>query len=58
MTWILCTFAGITLTALIIGFWRKPVEENIPADSTTTTTQTDDNGTLTPSAVATAAQAQ
>ncbi|WP_028862639.1 PTS fructose transporter subunit IIC [Psychromonas aquimarina] len=26
VTWILCTFAGITLTALIIGFWRKPVE--------------------------------
>ncbi|MGF1699501.1 fructose-specific PTS transporter subunit EIIC [Photobacterium makurazakiensis] len=26
VTWILCTFAGITLTALIIGLWRKPIE--------------------------------
>ncbi len=25
LTWILCTLAGITTTALIIGFWRKPV---------------------------------
>lgn len=29
ITWILCVFAGILVTALIIGFWRKPVvEEN------------------------------
>ncbi|MGN5139634.1 PTS fructose transporter subunit IIC [Aeromonas sp. 164P] len=27
VTWILCTMSGITLTALIIGFWRKPVTE-------------------------------
>ncbi|MEF2509373.1 PTS fructose transporter subunit IIB [Vibrio mimicus] len=25
VTWILCTFAGITVTALIIGLWRKPI---------------------------------
>ncbi|MDF2152851.1 fructose-specific PTS transporter subunit EIIC [Vibrio sp. CAU 1672] len=25
VTWILCTMSGITLTALIIGLWRKPV---------------------------------
>ena len=28
VTWILCTLAGILVTALIIGFWRKPVPEN------------------------------
>lgn len=28
ITWILCTSAGIVVTALIIGFWRKPVPEN------------------------------
>ena len=28
LTWILCTFAGIVVTALIIGFWRKPVAQN------------------------------
>ena len=29
ITWILCVLAGIVVTALIIGFWRKPVvEEN------------------------------
>ncbi|WP_194192105.1 fructose-specific PTS transporter subunit EIIC [Clostridium chrysemydis] len=28
ITWILCTSAGILVTALIIGFWRKPVPEN------------------------------
>lgn len=27
ITWILCIFAGILVTALIIGFWRKPVCE-------------------------------
>ena len=27
ITWILCIFAGILVTALIIGFWRKPVSE-------------------------------
>lgn len=27
VTWILCVFAGILVTALIIGFWRKPVVE-------------------------------
>lgn len=27
LTWIVCTLAGISLTALIIGFWRKPVVE-------------------------------
>lgn len=25
VTWIACTFAGILTTALIIGFWRKPI---------------------------------
>lgn len=28
LTWILCTFAGILVTALIIGFWRKPVVQD------------------------------
>lgn len=27
ITWILCIFAGILVTALIIGFWRKTVSE-------------------------------
>lgn len=27
VTWILCVSAGIVVTALIIGFWRKPVSE-------------------------------
>lgn len=27
ITWILCIFAGILVTALIIGFWRKPISE-------------------------------
>ncbi|MGL4108395.1 fructose-specific PTS transporter subunit EIIC [Clostridium sp. LP20] len=27
ITWILCVSAGIVVTALIIGFWRKPVVE-------------------------------
>lgn len=27
ITWILCVFAGILATALIIGFWRKPILE-------------------------------
>ena len=27
ITWILCVLAGIVVTALIIGFWRKPVVE-------------------------------
>lgn len=27
VTWILCVCAGIVVTALIIGFWRKPVTE-------------------------------
>lgn len=27
ITWILCIVAGILVTALIIGFWRKPVVE-------------------------------
>ena len=27
ITWILCIFAGILVTALIIGFWIKPVSE-------------------------------
>lgn len=25
VTWLACTFAGILTTALIIGFWRKPI---------------------------------
>ncbi len=37
ITWILCIFAGILVTALIIGFWRKPVceeeEEYIEVES-------------------------
>lgn len=28
VTWILCVCAGIVVTALIIGFWRKPVVED------------------------------
>ncbi|MGF1724368.1 PTS fructose transporter subunit IIC [Photobacterium nomapromontoriensis] len=40
VTWILCTFAGITLTALIIGFWRKPIEvETTPAAAPVATEQ-------------------
>lgn len=27
ITWIGCTFAGIFLTAIIIGLWRKPVDQ-------------------------------
>lgn len=27
ITWILCVFVGILVTALIIGFWRKPILE-------------------------------
>ena len=37
ITWILCIFAGILVTALIIGFWRKPVceedDEHIEVES-------------------------
>ena len=28
VTWIVCTFAGIATTALIIGFWRRPSVQN------------------------------
>lgn len=28
LTWILCVMAGVLATALIIGFWRKPVPED------------------------------
>lgn len=28
ITWILCVMAGVLATALIIGFWRKPVPED------------------------------
>ncbi len=34
VTWILCTCAGITLTALIIGLWRKPLEAETLSTST------------------------
>ncbi|WP_094751373.1 PTS fructose transporter subunit IIC [Psychromonas sp. CD1] len=27
VTWLFCTLSGITVTALIIGFWRKPIVE-------------------------------
>ncbi|PSU33884.1 fructose-specific PTS transporter subunit EIIC [Photobacterium lutimaris] len=34
VTWILCTMSGITLTALIIGLWRKPVTSDNGASTT------------------------
>jgi PTS system mannose-specific IIC component len=34
VTWILCTMSGITLTALIVGLWRKPIVSNDGASST------------------------
>lgn len=49
VTWILCTFSGITLTAVIIGLWRKPLgvetpsqgasSDVLPTDSETISTQ-------------------
>lgn len=29
ITWILCVCAGIVVTALILGFWRKPIHEEV-----------------------------
>ncbi|MGF1735247.1 fructose-specific PTS transporter subunit EIIC [Photobacterium satsumensis] len=39
VTWILCTFAGITLTALIIGLWRKPIGVETPSPASKPDTQ-------------------
>ena len=32
ITWVLCIFAGVTVAALIIGFWRSPVVEEVNED--------------------------
>ena len=41
ITWILCVSAGILLTALIVGFWRKPVNEVFEIDADYTADETE-----------------
>ncbi|MCW8329214.1 fructose-specific PTS transporter subunit EIIC [Photobacterium sp. SDRW27] len=41
VTWILCTFAGITLTAVIIGLWRKPIEVETGTETAQVTVEQD-----------------